>query len=281
MKLKKLKSSICGLFIIMQLALVNASCSNGSNEDIVSDYMVTVTAGERGTAISERISYVVGEEVNVTATAYNGYSFMGWYEDSNQLSTEISYTFNMPARNIQLQAVFESVSQPSEKGRYLVVYYTWSNNTKSVADELRSIIGGSMVEVTPSTPYTTDYNTMLNVGQQELNAIDNSGIYPAINTKLDSFSDYDVVFIGYPLWYSRMATPMQAFLHNHTSLLSGKKIALFCTSASSGISGTVTDARRLCPEADFLESLRIGSSSADNSHDTLVGWLGRIGVAVE
>lgn len=121
---------------------------------------------------------------------------------------------------------------------------------------------------------------MLTVGQQELNAIDNQGTYPAINTNVESFEDYDVVFIGYPLWYSRMATPMQSFLHSHASKLSGKKIALFCTSASSGMSGTITDARRLCPEANFPESLRIGSSSANNSHDDLVSWLGRIGITI-
>lgn len=171
--------------------------------------------------------------------------------------------------------------QPGEivwgEGRCLVVYYTWSNNTGAVAEELHTVVGGDIVEVEPSTPYTTDYNEMLTIGLQELNAIDNSESYPAINTSIPDFDDYDVIFIGYPLWYSRMATPMQAFLHNHAEQLAGKTIALFCTSASNGIFGTVADARRICPDATFTEALRVGSSSANDSHNSIINWLRQMG----
>lgn len=281
MNLKKTKSIISGLLIATLLSLGMESCGGSADDILPASYTVSVTATEGGHATTDKGTSVEGEQVTVTATAETGFSFRGWYEGENRIATTAEYSFAMPARNLTLQAVFETQSQPSGNGKYLVVYYTWSNNTEAVANELHSIIGGDLIEVTPSTPYTTDYNTMLTIGQQELNAIDNSGTYPAINTNIDSFNDYDVVFIGYPLWYSRMATPMQSFLHNHASKLSETRIALFCTSASSGMSGTVTDAHRLCPEATFLENLRIGSSSANNSHDTLVGWLGRIGVAIE
>lgn len=281
MNLNKTKCTIGSLLTIMLLSLCMVSCSGNADDVLPASYTISVSATEGGRATTDKTVSAEDGQVTVTATAETGFSFEGWYEGENQISTDAVYTFTMPARNLALQAIFESQSQPSDNGKYLVVYYTWSNNTGTVARELHSIVGGDLIEVTPSTPYTTDYNTMLTVGQQEINAIDNSGTYPAISTNIDSFNDYDVVFIGYPLWYSRMATPMQSFLHNHASKLSGKRIALFCTSASSGMSGTVTDACRLCPEADFLESLRIGSSSADNAHGSLTNWLEQIGITIE
>lgn len=281
MNLKKTKSIISGLLIATLLSLGMESCGGSADDMQPASYTVSVTATKGGHATTDKETSIEGEQVTVTATAETGFSFRGWYEGESRIATTAEYSFAMPARNLALQAVFETQSQPSGNGKYLVVYYTWSNNTEAVANELHSIIGGDLIEVTPSTPYTTDYNTMLTVGQQELNTIDDSGTYPAINTAVESFNEYDIVFVGYPLWYSRMATPMQSFLHNHASKLSGKRIALFCTSASSSMSGTVADARRLCTDATFLESLRVGSSSVNNAHTSLVNWLSQIGVTTE
>lgn len=282
MKLKKTKSTIGSMLAMILLSLAMVSCGGSADDDILpASYTVSVTATDGGSATADKSTFTEGEQVTVIATAESGYTFDGWYEGENNLSTEATYRFAMPARSLTLRAVFETESQPSGNGKYIVVYYSWSSNTKAVATELNSIVGGDLVEVTPSIPYTTDYNTMLTVGQQEISSIDNSGTYPAINTNVESFEDCDVVFVGYPLWYSRMATPMQSFLHSHASKLSGMRIALFCTSASSPMSGTVIDARRLCADATFLESLRVGSSSANDAHTALVGWLNQMGIAIE
>jgi flavodoxin len=163
--------------------------------------------------------------------------------------------------------------------KMLIVYYSWSNNTRKIANEIHSIVGGDMIEITLTTPYaaTTDQQ-LYPIAQEELRAIDNNGIYPSISTVVENLADYDTVFVGYPLWYSRMATPMQAFLHTHGSQLADKTIVLFCTSASSGISGTIADARRLCPDAGFTEALWIRASLVDNSRGSIVSWLQSIGM---
>ena len=81
-----------------------------------------------------------------------------------------------------------------------------------------------MIVVEPETPYEDDYNAMLDRAQTELDAIA-QGNYPTITTSVESFDAYDIVFIGYPIWYGHIATPMQAFLHNHAALLAGKQFA--------------------------------------------------------
>jgi flavodoxin len=166
-------------------------------------------------------------------------------------------------------------------GKRLIVFYSWSGNSRAIANNLKSIIDGDIVEITPTAPYTRNYNQMLNVARQEIVAIDNTGTYPAINNPISDIAGYDAVFIIYPLWWSRMATPMQAFLRNQSTQLRGKTLALVCTSGSSDISQTVADARRLCPESIFTEALHIRSATVGNAGNQLSSWLQKIGFTAD
>jgi flavodoxin len=162
-------------------------------------------------------------------------------------------------------------------GRYLVVYCSRTSNTKRVAEQIHTTLDCDILEVNPETPYENDYNAMLNRAQQELSAI-RSGNYPAIKTSVENFDEYDTVFVGYPIWYSSMATPMQTFLHNHRDKLSGKHIALFATSGSSGISSSVSEARALCPGATVInETLHLTSNTMSQMANNVTAWLEQIG----
>ena len=140
-------------------------------------------------------------------------------------------------------------------GRYLVLYCSRTGNTERMAQTIQSTLDCDMIVVEPETPYENDYNAMLDRAQAELDAIA-QGNYPAINTSVESFDEYDIVFIGYPIWYSHMATPMQTFLYNHAELLAGKRIALFASSGSSGIGTSERDAETLVPDAVFEGGLQ-------------------------
>lgn len=134
-----------------------------------------------------------------------------------------------------------------------------------------------MLEVEPETAYDNDYNSMLERSQEELAAI-RQGNYPPVKTSMESFDDYDIVFVGYPIWYGSMATPMQTFLHSHASKLAGKRIALFVTSGSSGISTLVNEARSLCPDATIIgRTLLLTSSSLSQMATRVPLWLEEIG----
>mgnify|MGYP000842086116 CR=1 FL=1 len=117
---------------------------------------------------------------------------------------------------------------PGGNGRYLVLYASRTSNTERMAQLIRTTLDCDILEVEPQTPYDDDYNSMLERSQKELAAI-RQGNYPLIKTSVENFDAYDIVFIGYPIWYNSMATPMQTFLHNHAEKLSGKRIALFST----------------------------------------------------
>ena len=165
-------------------------------------------------------------------------------------------------------------------GRYLVLYCSRTGNTERMAQTIQSTLDCDMIVVEPKTPYEDDYNAMLDRAQAELDAIE-QGNYPAITTSVESFDEYDIVFIGYPIWYSHIATPMQTFLHNHADLLAGKHIALFASSGSSGISTSERDAATLVPDAVFEESLLLTSSMLGNMATRIPQWLESLGASRE
>lgn len=167
---------------------------------------------------------------------------------------------------------------PSDNGRYLVLYASRTSNTEQVAQLIQETLNGDILEVEPEMSYDNDYNTMLERAQDELTAI-RQGNYPTIKTSVEDFDDYDIIFVGYPIWYGSMASPMQTFLHTHASKLAQKRIALFATSGSSGISTSVKEAHNLCPDAIFMEeSLLLTSSTLSQKEPLVLTWLGKIGV---
>lgn len=169
---------------------------------------------------------------------------------------------------------------PGGNGRYLVLYASRTNNTERVAQLIRTTLDCDILEVEPEVAYASDYNAMLERAQEELAAI-RQGNYPPVKTSMESFDDYDIVFVGYPIWYGSMATPIQTFLHSHASKLAGKRIALFATSGSSGSSGistSVNEARSLCPDATIIDrTLLLTSSGLSQMATRVPSWLEEIG----
>ncbi|RNC67048.1 flavodoxin [Proteiniphilum sp. X52] len=170
----------------------------------------------------------------------------------------------------------------SVSGKTLILYYSKSGNTLSVAQTIERLIANTeMLRVNPANPYPEGYSETLPVATAEIEAIDNQGVYPPINTTIDNFNDYEMVIICSPLWWSRLATPMQSFLHANGSKLAGKKIAVAATSGATGIAQLVGDVRRLAPDAVFTgEGLRIAASQASSSQTTIATWLRSLGYTI-
>ena len=165
-------------------------------------------------------------------------------------------------------------------GRYLVLYCSRTGNTERMAQTIQSTLDCDMIEVVPETPYDDNYDAMFDRAQEEIAGIA-QGNYPAITTSVESFNEYDIVFIGYPIWHGHMATPMQTFLHNHAGLLAGKRIALFASSGSSSISTSEREATTLVPDATFEESLWLNRSTLDNMGTRIPEWLENLGASRE
>lgn len=154
----------------------------------------------------------------------------------------------------------------------LVVYFSWSGNTASVANEIQAQTGAEIFEIVPENPYTDDYNTMLDIAQEE--QADNAR--PAIAEAIENFAQYDVVYLGFPNWWGDMPMILYTFLEEYD--FSGKTIAPFVTSGGSGFSNTLSTIASMEPNATVTEGLSPGSSTAADSGSDVTQWLSGIGL---
>ena len=83
-----------------------------------------------------------------------------------------------------------------EEGGVLVAYFSWSGNTEMVANLIAQQTGGDLFEIAPATPYTDDYDTLLDIAQQE----QAEDARPDLANTVENWDSYDVVFVGYPNW---------------------------------------------------------------------------------
>lgn len=130
--------------------------------------------------------------------------------------------------------------------KVLVLYYSQTSNTKTVAQEIAKRLDADIEEIVPVTPYDGDFQATIGRCMQERE----QGITPEIQPVAADIANYDVIFIGYPIWFGTYAPPMAAFLSNVD--LSGKQIVPFCTFGSGGLDSSVKDLAEKQPGAEIL-----------------------------
>lgn len=169
----------------------------------------------------------------------------------------------------------EPTGEPTDETgkKSLVVYFSWSGNTENVAKSIQTQTDSDIFEIVPATPYSDDYDTVVDLAQEE----QRNNARPAISGNIENIDQYDVVYVGFPNWWGDM--PMILYTFFDTYDLSGKTVALFCTSGGSGLSNTVNEVKELEPNAIVTEGLHIGSSSASNPDNDVSEWLNDIGLA--
>lgn len=167
------------------------------------------------------------------------------------------------------------------QAKTLVVYYSYTNNVERIVNELRTKIDADVLEIEPAQKGLDYAANNYAIGSEQIAAIrnnpDDAASYPAIDPVNVNLSEYDCIIVGAPLWWTNMAAPLQSFLFQYGKDMAGKKIGLIVSSASSGISGVESDAKRLIPDGEFLSpSLWIRSSQTSNAGTMLDNWLKEI-----
>lgn len=172
-----------------------------------------------------------------------------------------------PAPKVK-QSTSEGASQNMNNGKkILVAYFSWSGNTKAVAEEIHKQVGGDIVEIVPATPYSETYSVTVAKAKAEQAA----NARPAISTKIADFDKYDVVFLGYPNWWGSMPMPVATFIDTYK--MSGKKVAPFFTHGGGGVQRCMSDLEARAQGAKFTDYLCLSGSSAKNSQGEITSWV--------
>lgn len=154
----------------------------------------------------------------------------------------------------------------------LVVYFSWSGNTENVAKSIQRQTEADLYEIVPKVPYSDDYDTVVELAQEE----QDENARPEIAGDINGLNDYDIVYIGFPIWWGDMPMILYSFFDDHD--LSGKTIAPFCTSGGSGLSNTVKTIKELEPDAVVTDGLHIGNGDASEADDIVADWLNINGI---
>ena len=153
-------------------------------------------------------------------------------------------------------------------GRALVVYFSCTNTTKGIADRIVEATDAATWRIEPEVAYTSEdlnYNNSSSRANREQN---DPSARPAIKGKCENLADYDVVFLGYPIWWGKAPKVIFTFLESHD--LAGKTVVPFCTSHSSGIGSSDTDLHRLATGAEWKQGRRF---NGNESKETIENWI--------
>lgn len=156
----------------------------------------------------------------------------------------------------------EESSEPAEESNILIAYFSHSGNTEAAAEQIATLTGGTLAEI----KRVEEYGDLEAEAEEEIL----NGDRPEITVDTDNISDYDIVFVGYPIWWDEAPAMISTFLANND--FAGKTIVPFCTSASDDIENSLHIFTELCPNATIAEGIRA------NNEAEIEPWLQGLGI---
>ena len=163
-------------------------------------------------------------------------------------------------KNLQLALVLATVTlatvscgpkkvepKKDEAPKILVLYYSQTSNTKAVAALIAQKLNADIEEIVPVEPYDGDFQATLDRSAKERE----EGITPEINSLKSDVGKYDIIFLGYPIWFGTYAPPVATFLKQVD--LSDKTLVPFCTFGSGGLESSIRDLKESQPNAKITE----------------------------
>lgn len=166
-----------------------------------------------------------------------------------------------------------NISSNESSPKTLVAYFSATGNTKRVADYIIDITSGDSFEIVPLNPYSSsDLDWTASGSRVNLEHNDESlRDIPLQSNSPENFSEYDVVFIGYPIWWGIAAWPINNFVKNNN--FDGKTVIPFATSASSGIGDSDSLLKEMSSGGSWLDGHRFSSSTNKESVESWINSL--------
>jgi flavodoxin len=155
-------------------------------------------------------------------------------------------------------------------GKILVAYFSHSGNTKKIAEKISLVTGGDLFEIRAVNKYPEEYSKCTELARKELM----ENIKPQLAETFNSINDYDIIFLGYPIWWGTMPMPVFTFLER--CKFDGKTIMPFCTHGGGGSGKSSDDIKKLCPRAEVMECLQIKGTELARADEMIRKWIKKV-----
>ena len=158
----------------------------------------------------------------------------------------------------------------AKNSKVLVAYFSASGVTAGVAKQLAEVTGGDLHQIQPEQPYTdADLDWRDKQSRSTLEMQDKSS-RPAIINKLDSISNYDVIYVGFPIWWGTAPTIVNTFMESYD--FSSKTVVLFATSGGSGIEQADREFKEAYPNVNWKEGKLLNGMSKQDLEEWVKGF---------
>ena len=159
-------------------------------------------------------------------------------------------------------------SSETQENKVLVAYFSATGTTEGVAQHIANGLSADIYEIIPEEPYTdADLNYNDNNSRSTIEMNDPAS-RPVISGSVENMEQYDIVFIGYPIWWGDAPRIVSTFVESYD--FSGKTVVPFCTSGGSGVGSSATNLEQLTSGAAWMEGRRLSGS---DSQETVMEWV--------
>lgn len=176
-------------------------------------------------------------------------------------------TQSSAAQPAPAKAAVAAAAEGLQGKKTLIAYFSYSGTTERAAQDAQKLVDGDLFKIATVNPYPSAYRECTEVAKAEMQ----SDARPALQGQLPDTQGYDVIFIGYPIWWHQ--APMAVFSFIENSNLSGKTVVLFCTSGGRDISETLPKLR----DALSKQNAKVIDGITVNRPEGIDEWLAKLG----
>lgn len=165
----------------------------------------------------------------------------------------------------------QDMSKGQSNPKILVAYFSATGTTARAAEKLADVTGGELYAIVPAQPYTSadlDWNDKQSRSSIEMNSPKSR---PVIKGRKENIADYDVVFIGYPIWWDLAPRVVNTFIESHD--LKGKTVIPFATSGGSTLAGSAAALKKSYPSLNWKEGRLLNRTD----EKTIRTWIEKLG----
>lgn len=152
--------------------------------------------------------------------------------------------------------------------KVLVAYFSASGVTARLAKKIAEVTNGDLYEIKPKVPYTSVDLDWMDKNSRSSIEMNDKSFRPEIIDDLSDVTNYNTIFIGFPIWWYIAPTIVNTFLEKYD--FSGKKIITFATSGGSGMGKSLDSLKSSCPNATFVNGKVF---RANINKDELAKWI--------
>lgn len=210
-------------------------------------------------------------------------------EEVQETENEVQEMENLDQEETDMQTADEAISSQEESGgKTLIAYFSLADivpegadasahatpeigNTESAAKEIQAQVGGELFAIKTVQSYPVSHSECSAIAEEEMR----SDARPELSTHVENMEDYEIIYIGYPIWWYQEPMAIRSFLEEYD--FSGKTIIPFCTTLGAGVEESEDNIAALCPDSTVLEGLTL-YTGRNSFSEPVAEWLEEIGV---